>query len=261
MNQSGRSPQRNKTKRRNDDDASLKAATNRADAAERQVEKLKGELDRLRTESETGGSPLRDQSLREFDQGIGDKFDDEGGNGKDRANAKSRDTNKIEPETWMAESVTLKGELEFDKLVRVDGTFEGNLKSEGDLEIGPTGMIRGPLIALHEVICEGKIYGNVQCERLVITAGAAVFGNLAVKRLIVEEGGVHVGKICCHSAAPKILQEDGTLIDPAPAPAPASQPKEPAGNEGTSAASAPSDAKSSAEKNSNPTEKDEEKEG
>ena len=34
------------------------------------------------------------------------------------------------PETTIGEYVTVKGELEFDRLLRIDGSFEGKLMSE-----------------------------------------------------------------------------------------------------------------------------------
>lgn len=131
---------------------------------------------------------------------------------------------------------------EYENLVRVEGRYEGNLKSPGDLEIGPKGHVRGTesgdslsrmsqqalnrmspvsagnLMGMNEIICEGKIVGNIQCERLILTNGAQAFGNVSVRKLLLEEGAVHVGMMNCHKDAPKILQEDGTLADPPPEP-------------------------------------------
>lgn len=48
------------------------------------------------------------------------------------------------------------GELSFERLLRVDGSFKGILSSTGDLVIGENGIIRGNIIGLREVrVCWG----------------------------------------------------------------------------------------------------------
>lgn len=46
---------------------------------------------------------------------------------------------------------SLQGELSFEQLLRVDGSFKGKLTSTGDLVIGANGVIRGDIIGLREV--------------------------------------------------------------------------------------------------------------
>lgn len=46
---------------------------------------------------------------------------------------------------------TFQGELSFDRLLRVDGSFKGQLVSTGDLVIGATGVVRGNIEHLREV--------------------------------------------------------------------------------------------------------------
>lgn len=43
------------------------------------------------------------------------------------------------------------GELSFERLLRVDGSFKGQLVSTGDLVIGVTGVVRGNIEHLREV--------------------------------------------------------------------------------------------------------------
>ena len=46
----------------------------------------------------------------------------------------------------MAESLRMKGELEFTRLLRVDGRFEGDLITDkGSLVVGPKGEVVGDL--------------------------------------------------------------------------------------------------------------------
>jgi cytoskeletal protein CcmA (bactofilin family) len=43
------------------------------------------------------------------------------------------------------------GELVFDKLLRIDGKFNGKLISKGDLIVGPTGVLTGNVLDMGEV--------------------------------------------------------------------------------------------------------------
>lgn len=45
----------------------------------------------------------------------------------------------------------LQGELSFERLLRVDGSFKGKLSSTGDLVIGANGVVRGNIVGLREV--------------------------------------------------------------------------------------------------------------
>lgn len=50
------------------------------------------------------------------------------------------------PESMVAESLRMKGELEFTRLLRVDGRFEGDLITDkGSLVVGPKGEVIGDL--------------------------------------------------------------------------------------------------------------------
>lgn len=44
------------------------------------------------------------------------------------------------------------GELSFERLLRVDGSFKGHLISTGDLVIGASGVVRGNIEHLREVM-------------------------------------------------------------------------------------------------------------
>ncbi|CAN0493486.1 unnamed protein product, partial [Ectocarpus sp. 8 AP-2014] len=50
------------------------------------------------------------------------------------------------PESMVAETLRMKGELEFTRLLRVDGRFEGELITDkGSLVVGPKGEVVGDL--------------------------------------------------------------------------------------------------------------------
>lgn len=93
-----------------------------------------------------------------------------------------------EPETTLGEGVTFKGELAFDRLLRIDGTFEGILVSQGKIIVGPKGVVKAD-IQLQEAIIEGVVEGNITVAGKVELRGEAVVkGDIQATTLCVDEG-------------------------------------------------------------------------
>ena len=63
-------------------------------------------------------------------------------------------------------------------LLRIDGRFEGELVSEGDLIIGPGGVLVGDIEGMGQVIIDGKVIGNMEVKKLDLRDKAAVHGNI-----------------------------------------------------------------------------------
>ena len=102
---------------------------------------------------------------------------------------------KEEPETTLGEGVTFRGELTFERLLRIDGTFEGELISKGKVIVGPKGQVKADL-NLREAIIEGKVEGNITVEeRLELRGTASVTGDITAKLLSVDEGVTLCGQV------------------------------------------------------------------
>ena len=96
-----------------------------------------------------------------------------------------------DPETTLGEGVTFRGELSFERLLRIDGTFEGDLLSEGKVIVGPKGKVHANL-NLREAVIEGEVEGNITVqEKLELRGEASVKGDIVAKSLCVDEG-VHI---------------------------------------------------------------------
>lgn len=92
------------------------------------------------------------------------------------------------PETTLGEGVFFKGELTFERLLRIDGIFEGVLVSSGKIIIGPRGQVRAD-IKLQEAIIEGFVEGNICVTgKVELRGGAVVKGNITAKTLCIDEG-------------------------------------------------------------------------
>ena len=100
-----------------------------------------------------------------------------------------------EPETILGENISVKGQLKFDSMLRIDGTFEGELLSEGKLIIGPTGHVKAN-IDLKEAFISGKVEGNITVSgRLVLRGHAEIVGDITAQSLSVDEGVSILGHV------------------------------------------------------------------
>jgi cytoskeletal protein CcmA (bactofilin family) len=98
-----------------------------------------------------------------------------------------------EPETVIATGVSIKGTMSFQKLIRIDGSFEGELLSSGKLIVGPTGNVKAN-INLEEAFISGKVTGDITVKtRLVLRGRAEVRGDITAPLLSVDEGVSIVG--------------------------------------------------------------------
>ncbi|CAN0018918.1 unnamed protein product [Scytosiphon promiscuus] len=113
------------------------------------------------------------------------------------------------PETTVGEHVHVKGELSFERLLRVDGSFKGQLISTGDLVIGATGVVRGNIEHLREVLSDGTIIGDIQAERVRLRRSAVVIGSITCLSLSVDPDVSISGKLNVHLEAPSRLHLEG----------------------------------------------------
>lgn len=110
-----------------------------------------------------------------------------------------------EPETVIASQVEIKGSLSFPKLLRIDGSFEGELRSTGKLIIGPTGSVKAN-IDLEEAFISGKVVGNITVKkRLVLRGKAEVTGDITAPLISVDEGVSIIGILNVGSPASETI--------------------------------------------------------
>jgi cytoskeletal protein CcmA (bactofilin family) len=90
--------------------------------------------------------------------------------------------------------VELKGTLKFSGELAFDGKLDGDIISEGALNLGDNAVIRGNL-NVSSVVVRGKVNGNITAqEKVDIKAKAELFGDVRAPKLIIEEGVTFVGK-------------------------------------------------------------------
>lgn len=90
--------------------------------------------------------------------------------------------------------VEIKGNLKFVGELTFDGKLEGEIQSEGVLNLGDSAVITGNINA-QSVIVRGKVNGNIVAkDKIEIKAKTELFGDIRATKLVVEEGVTFVGK-------------------------------------------------------------------
>lgn len=91
--------------------------------------------------------------------------------------------------------LTIRGELDTDGTVRVDGHIEGAMHRAGSIIIGARGEIVGDIEA-GEVVVAGTVRGNVHAAgRIEIEPGASVHGEIRANAMVLREGAIIHGKV------------------------------------------------------------------
>ncbi|MEI7792917.1 MAG: polymer-forming cytoskeletal protein [Candidatus Berkelbacteria bacterium] len=97
-------------------------------------------------------------------------------------------------DTIIGINVTIKGNLYNKGSIQVNGSVEGEVKSDENLIIGETAQIKGPVIA-RVIEISGEVKGLVEAtDKLEIHPTGRIYGDINAKSLIIKEGATFVGK-------------------------------------------------------------------
>lgn len=116
------------------------------------------------------------------------------------------------PETIVGQHVVIRGELEYERLLRIDGLFTGTLISKGDLIIGVTGKVVGNVYDFGSVLLDGTVVGNIHVDILTLRGRAVVHGDITCRSLTVEPTVVICGRLNVHPAAPETIDVNGLVV-------------------------------------------------
>ena len=97
--------------------------------------------------------------------------------------------------TLLGKGTLWKGEIQAGQnSLRIEGTVEGIITSDGEVTIAPTGEVRGTIHAKH-LIVTGRVNGIFKIvECLEIHGTGYVEGEVEVGSLVVDEGGTLQGQ-------------------------------------------------------------------
>lgn len=88
----------------------------------------------------------------------------------------------------------IKGEIESNGDIRIDGRVEGILKSNGKIVLGQNGSIEGDIFC-KQADLSGKVHGKIFVDELTsLKSTSRVEGELNTKQLYIEIGAIFTGK-------------------------------------------------------------------
>jgi cytoskeletal protein CcmA (bactofilin family) len=94
----------------------------------------------------------------------------------------------------LTSDVEIKGNLKFSGEMTFEGKLEGEINSDGVLNLGDSAVINGNINA-QSVVVRGKVNGNIVAkEKIEIKAKTEMFGDIRAAKLVIEEGVTYVGK-------------------------------------------------------------------
>lgn len=103
----------------------------------------------------------------------------------------------------IAQGTKIVGDIESKGPFRIDGTIQGNVKTEGKVVIGKSGSIKGTLQAVN-VDIEGQFSGKLILKgTLSLKSSARIEGEVQVNKLAVEPGATF--NATCSMGAVKTL--------------------------------------------------------
>ncbi len=90
--------------------------------------------------------------------------------------------------------VSLKGEMQVDGDLRLEGRIDADLDVRGTLLIGGPAEVKGQLLG-QNIVIHGRVSGTLRAdEQIHLAEGARVRGDLYCKSLVIEEGVVFEGR-------------------------------------------------------------------
>ena len=88
----------------------------------------------------------------------------------------------------IGDGTRFRGDLDLKGLLRIDGDFEGNIRTTGRVLVGKGGRARC-LIEADTVVIGGVVKGDIKAvTKVVLLSTCIMIGNIRSPRIIVEEG-------------------------------------------------------------------------
>ena len=103
--------------------------------------------------------------------------------------------NRQEFPTVLGPDASFKGELSFEKGLRLMGKFEGRITSGGRLHIAKEARMQAD-VESGAIIVEGEVKGNLTAnDRIELKNSARLEGDIRATKLTVDEGAIFSGHV------------------------------------------------------------------
>jgi cytoskeletal protein CcmA (bactofilin family) len=89
----------------------------------------------------------------------------------------------------------VRGDLETDGVVKVEGTVEGNVRAGSQILVAQGGAVHGDIVTT-DVIVGGAVHGAIRASgRVEVQTSASIDGDITTRRIAVAEGATLNGQI------------------------------------------------------------------
>jgi len=109
--------------------------------------------------------------------------------------------------TIITKGMTIEGNIEGIDTITIDGTIRGDIRVSNHVIVSANGLIEGNIEA-PDILCSGKISGEITCERLEVMRHATLQSSIETKHLVVHgriEGEVESDTV--------VIDTDGYVTD------------------------------------------------
>jgi cytoskeletal protein CcmA (bactofilin family) len=97
--------------------------------------------------------------------------------------------------TILGPDANFKGELSFDKGMRLMGKFEGKVNTPGRIHVAKEAKMSADVEA-GGIVVEGEVHGNLSAnDRIELKQSARYEGDLRATKLVVDEGAIFSGHV------------------------------------------------------------------
>ncbi|MDH4084136.1 MAG: polymer-forming cytoskeletal protein [Nitrospira sp.] len=113
---------------------------------------------------------------------------------------------------FVGKGVVFKGTITYHGTVRIDGTLEGEIHTEGVLLVGEEAIISAKVTA-GTIVCKGKITGDIHAkDKMKLRAPAMINGGVTTPMLSMEDGVFFNGTLEMEQTVHPIQRE--TVLHP-----------------------------------------------
>ena len=95
----------------------------------------------------------------------------------------------------IGEGSVFEGKFYISGSLRIDGKFEGEIKTDEELVVGETGRVKTNINA-KSVVVAGTVIGNIKAEREVTLLGTGrIMGDITTPIITIQKGVIAEGRI------------------------------------------------------------------
>ena len=88
----------------------------------------------------------------------------------------------------LGQGCKMKGDIELQGTIRIDGDFDGSIECPETLIIGKSGTVKAD-VKVKNAIIGGKLVGNIAASnKIELQTGSHVQGDIQTARLVIDEG-------------------------------------------------------------------------